>query len=687
MLSRDLTSENYWNEGQDTYIPKLMDDSYTRNITFNQSYWWEADVDTRMVAGDQSVWNTVYGNLPAFRRKEYYFNRMMRVKNMITGYQRRNRKSIVATPVQHDDDRAASQWTNLLFQEMSRSNADDFVSEAFEKGSVITGMSLLNIWMDYTKDPESGDIKLDHVPYSSFMIDSYFKKKDLSDCNFIWRRQWLSKAAVKSIAPEGLADYIDSLHPRGNRDGKFQFMAESLNYSMDNLLTYDEYWYRDMRPAKFLVDTQFGLTQEWTGNDEDLKRFMNTFPSLVIKKATVPTVKLAIMVEGKILRDGPNPLRTDNYPFVPFLGYYEPNLSNYSMRVQGVIRGLRDAQMLYNRRKVIELDILESQVNSGFIYKPTSMVNPRDIFLEGQGKGIAIKQEADINDIQKIQPAQVPPSMMELSKMLGQEISEISGVNEELLGSATDDKAGILSMLRQGAGLTTLQVLFDNLDFSCKQLGQRFVEIIQKNYSYGKVARILGKEPVEEFRTKLWLDYDIRIEEGINTTTQRQMQFQQLLQLKELGLPIPTKTILQAATLQDKDELIKDIEQQEQQAAQAQQAQMQTQMQLLQAQIEEIKASVVEKQGLGLERLSRVQENRALAVRQIAESEEQAALAQLNRARALKEIEGVDIAQLTQLMQVLKVIKTISDTTEETAEKITGNSDQGVPAEMNEQLM
>jgi hypothetical protein len=34
-------------------------------------------------------------------------------------------------------------------------------------------------------------------------------------------------------------------------------------------------------------------------------------------------------------------------------------------------------------------------------------------------------------------------------------VSQISGVNEELLGSATDDKAGILSQLRQGAGLTS----------------------------------------------------------------------------------------------------------------------------------------------------------------------------------------------------------------------------------------
>ena len=44
---------------------------------------------------------------------------------------------------------------------------------------------------------------------------------------------------------------------------------------------------------------------------------------------------------------------------------------------------------------------------------------------------------------------------MELSNSLVEDITKIPGVNEELLGSATDDKSGILSMLRQGAGLIT----------------------------------------------------------------------------------------------------------------------------------------------------------------------------------------------------------------------------------------
>lgn len=668
VLERSITDDSYYTEG-DHSLQRTLDQTYAQSITINQSFWSEADIDTRFKVGDQSLFDEYYGNLPASRRKQFYFNRIRRVCNLITGFQRRNRKSTVAVPVEHNDDQASSQWSKLLFHTMKEADADEMISEAFENGAVTTGMSLLNLWIDYDKDPESGDIRIDHVPYNSFLIDPYFKKRDLSDCNFIWRRKWLSKEAVKAIVPEKMRDMVDSINPRGNRDGKFQFMAEAYNYGMQNLLAYDEYWYRDMRPATFVIDTKYGLTKEWTDSKEKLDRFRSVYPNLAVKNTMVPTVKVGILVENKTIYNGPNPLRMDKYPFVPFLGYYEPNIAYFPWRVQGVVRNLRDAQFLFNRRKVIELDILESQVNSGYKYKPSSLVNPRDIFLSGQGKGVAIKAEADMNDVQEIQPAQIPPSMIQLSELLGREIQEISGVNEELLGSATDEKAGILSMLRQGAGLTTLQILFDQLDFSQKLLGELFLDTVKNNYKYGKIWRILGEEPVPEFKEKLWLNYDVRIEEGINTTSQRQMQFAQLLHLRDMGLPIPDKTIVQAATLQDKEDLIKDMEEEKQQEMQNQQEQQQVQMEVLKAQIEDLKARAEANNGLSLERISRIQENSELAVERRAKAIEDISDAQLNRVRTLKELQDIDMSQIQKLIEFAEYLKLVGQEDGEIAAK------------------
>ncbi len=644
----------------DKSVKQMMETAYANSITINQSFWSEADIDSRFKAGDQTLWNDIYGNLPAFRKRVFNFNRIRRVCNMITGHQRRNRKSSIAVPIENSDQVTADQFSKVLLWSMNKDNTLETISQAFD-GCVTTGMNLLSVWMDYREDPINGDIKVDNVSYNGYLIDPFFKKHDLSDCNYIWTRKWLTKLQIKSLLPEQASE-IDKLYARGSRDGKFHFMPEAYNYGMKDLLTYDEYWYRDYRSQQLLVDIKTGETMEWKGKDEELQMFLKKFPEITVIENQIQTTKLAIVVQGVVMYHGLNPMGIDQYPFVPVLGYYDPQIPYFPWRIQGVVRGLRDAQYLYNRRKVIELDILESQINSGWKYKADSLVNPKDVFLQGQGRGLALKQDAQMSDVEQIQPPQVPPSMIELSKILGEEIQQISGVNEELLGSAQDDKAGILSMLRQGAGLTTLQTLFDQLDFSQKTLGRLFMDLIQSNFSPGKIKRIITEEPSPQFYSKAFGKYDVSIEEGTNTPNQKQMQFQQLIALRELGLPIPTNILLEASTLQNKNELVEAIGKQEEEQSQVQQMQMQLAIETEKAKIKDLDSRAEANTGLGLERASRVQENRALAIERLAESEKDRDIGTLNLIKAMKELEGMDLEQIEKMLRLADYIKSQQST-------------------------
>ncbi len=640
----------------DYNILKRMDYCYSKYIQINQSFWSEADLDNRFKAGDQTLWGDIYGNLPAFRRRQFSFNRIRRVCNMITGHQRQHRKSTMCIPSETGRQQTADQFTKLLYHVNSHGGVLDTISDAFE-GAVTSGMNLLGVWMDYRRDPVNGDIRVDNLAYNSYLIDPYFRKMDLSDCNAVWTRKYYSKAQVKALLPGREAD-IDRLNGWSNRDGKFQFEPESYNYGMQDLIIFDEFWYLDSREQILLCDLQSGETMEWRGQDEDLADFLRMYPNIITMKHTIPSVKLAIVVQGLVMYNGPNPMGIDSYPFIPVWAYYEPDIPYFPWRVQGVVRGIRDAQYLYNRRRVIELDILESQITSGFIYKENALVNPKDVFLQGQGRGLALKANADPRaDVVPIQAPAIPQSMIELSELLGKEISEISGVNEELLGSAQDDKAGVLSMLRQGAGLTTLQILFDHLDYSQKMLGDLMIRLIQQNWTPGKVQRILGQEPSAEFYNRAFAKYDAVIEEGLNTSTQRQMNFVQLLQLKELGIPVPTEILIKQSTLQNKDELVQGIMQQEQQAQQQQQEQMAVQMEVLKAQIADLQARAMANEGLGHERASRIAENSALAVERVAQAQHDRDAGTLDRIKAVKELTTLDLSQIEQAIGILRMIQ------------------------------
>lgn len=648
-------------------ILSRMEAFYAESITINQSFWGEADTDTRFESGDQTLWSDIYGNLPANRRRQFNFNRIKRVVNMIDGFQRRNRKSTICIPIENGDSVTADQFTKILMWNDRQEGVLETISRSF-RGSLVTGMNLLQVWVDYRSDPVSGDIRVDNCAYNSFLIDPYFKKPDLSDCNSVWKRSFLTKRECLSLLPDKTEEILAlNGNDSGNgRDGKFQFMPESYNYGMKNLLTYDEYYYRDYRIQQLLVDSETGETQEWRSQDpEKLKQFLKQYPQVTIIEQDIPTVRLAIVVQGKVMYDGPQPNGLDNYPFVPVFAYYEPQMPYFPWRIQGVVRGLRDAQYLYNRRKAIELDILESQINSGWVYKENALVNPKDVFLSGQGRGLALKEEAQMTDVQQIVAPQIPPSMIELSKILAQEVQEISGVNEELLGSAVDDKAGILSMLRQGAGLTTLQILYDNLDFAQKQLGKLRLDLIQANFTPGKVKKILeGEEPAPQFYNKAFGKYHAAVEEGLNTTTQKQMQFAQLLQLREAGVPIPDSSLLEACTIQDKNKIIEAIQQQQQQAQQMQQQQAQVQMQEMQARTELAHARAEADRGLGLERVSRVQENQALAIERRAQAHKDEEEALLNKVKMLKELDDLDLNHLERLVNLANSLKATDRHTE-----------------------
>lgn len=566
----------------------MMDWFYNTNYQQNSALQMQAMIDKRFKAGDQRLYNAAYGQSSTDMQK-FFFNLTRRHCNMIEGFQRKNRKNTISLPTGDDDDPLADDNNKVMRWCDDRDGYQEYQSQAFGN-AIDTGEAMLHLYPDYTMDPISGDLFTDCVSMFYYLSDQYSRKQDMSDSNGIWRRRWTSAMQAKLLLP-GYQKEIDKMKPNGCKDGRFPLQAELQNISSNALFTFDEFYYRTTRRGKIILDPFSGESVEWEDKEDEDKDMMEKVlreqPWLKVHMVDIPTVKLVISLAGNEVYHGPNLLNIDPYPFVPVQCYVDQDLLAPAWRKQGVVRGLRDAQFLYNMRKVIELQMLQSSINAGWIYPVDVVADPKCFRQSAGGDGflIGLKSGRSASEIQRIEPVNIPMSLLELSNSLSEDITKISGVNEELLGAATDDKSGILSMLRQGAGLTTLQTIFDKLDYSQRLFGKIRLQAIRKNFSKGKIRNILGHDADPRFFSSHSQKYSIAVEEGNYSATQRQSELQQLLNFREIGIPVANKTIMRAAIITNKKQAIADMEEEQQQQAQQQQQQSQQQ-----AQIDQVKA-------------------------------------------------------------------------------------------------
>lgn len=635
-------------------LKQMMDWFYQSNYTSNSALWLQGAIDKRFKVGDQAIYSYMAGTSYNNNYARFFINLIRRHCEMICGFQRKNRKNTITLPVHEVDDPLADDYNAVMRWVDDRDGFQEYLSQAFE-GCIDTGMTMLFCYPDYTYDPISGDLFTDAVSYNNYLIDQYFRKHDLSDCNGIWRRRWTSKEGAKLLLP-GYAKEIDKMNPSKMKDGRFPVQAELQNAAINNLFTFDEYHYRTTREAQIILDPKTGEAVEWEQEEDDspdlIKQVLQQQPWLIVKKQQVPTVKLVIALGDKIVYHGPNLLGIDQYPCVPAICYHEPDIPQYSLRVMGKIRNMRDAQFLYNMRKVIELQIMQSSINAGWIYPVDAVTDPKAFRQNSGGEGFLIPLKAGRTpaDIQRIEPVAIPASLIELSKILAEDITKISGVNEELLGAATDDKSGILSMLRQGAGLTTLQTIFDKLDYTQRLFGKIRLQAIRKNFSKGKIRNILGHDPDPRFFTSLSQKYAITVEEGNYSATQRQIELQQLLNMKELQMPIANKSIIRAAFISNKKQILQDMEEEVQQQMQAQQQQAQQQAMIDQAKIQTEQAKSMDLQMSAMERRAKIDQIEA-------EAEHKRAAADLDIVKQMVELEDMDLANFRASLEMAEIIK------------------------------
>lgn len=665
-----LTQREIWSEFQENY-------------RYAHDYWspFVSNAQVYTLASSGYTWsNKEREQLDKEGREPLELNIMRRPLEFFSGYLRDNLNSIVFAPVEGSDQRTADQLTKLSYYVWDKGEGYSTFLDAADE-DFKAGMSLCGIQMDYSKDFVNGDISFYKRCFNQFYLDPTFERVDLRDNAFAVMRDLLDRNVIKQLLPFVDPKEIDNIQ-NAFRDDKFlsyhpNFTTLSRNR---NLMAYDQYYKRTTRRRKFLVDQENSYFRDITDLDTEQERRLrmglrrlrdlrndseidpeNLPPMLEVQDVDRPYIELHIMLNGQEVYCGEDKTGiTETYPFVPLICFMEPSIWMPSQRIQGIAATQYSNQRNFNKRHMKIVDMMDSDISTGFQYMIGAVADAADLQQSGQNKIIGLDpedpsvQKFGQDSVKQLQGGGANPALIEYQAIIDKLSLTLANVNESVLG--IDDKgntqvSGRLAQVRIAQGLRANRKIMDNIEQAQKILGAIVGQAIQLNYPPGKVKRILGEEPTEQFYNREFEQYDAVVKEGVRSQSQRDAYYYELVALKREGIvDVPQSEIVDALQMTGNERLKEAIEKQQQQ-------QQQMAMQAAQVEMEKANADKEEKLALAQERRARVVSDLALKDERESEAQQNIAQAALDRAKTITEIAKMRDDRILQVLQFVNQLE------------------------------
>lgn len=319
-------------------------------------------------------------------------------------------------------------------------------------------------------------------------------------------------------------------------------------------------------------------------------------------------VRMTVTCDRVLLSDDWSPYRS--FTIIPFFPYFRRG------NPRGVVSNLISPQELLNKTTSQELHIVNSTANSGWVVEEDSLSNMTtdELAENGSKTGLVIEyRRSAANAPQKIQPNSLPQGIDRISMKASGSIREISGVNAAMAGAVgAHEVSGVAVREQTARGQVQAIPVEESLKWTRRQLAMKVLELVQDFYTEGRIIYVTDPlNPTEESMPLVVnaMDqegdvpddvtvgrYDVVISSMPNRDTVNEIEFAQLMQMREAGIQIPDHIIIEKSNLTSRRELAKFImdlqgfgeltpEQQ-----QEQQMQQELQMQMAQAELDNLLA-------------------------------------------------------------------------------------------------
>ncbi len=560
--------------------------------------WREEDVETLRVAGVKAL----------------TINKLKPIIKLITGIERQSKSDYVAFPEGQEDGLVADITTALLKNVVKQSRAERKLSEEFKRG-VIGGMDFIEAYMDYSEDLIHGKMCLRNINPTQVFFDPDAEEYDLSDAKFIIKfSPNLTKDQLIELHPtkESLIEKIDQKKVDLKDLGTVINHTQGVDYPALNKATGDkeeiengydhvEYKYKTWIKKYFVVDQELETVQEVKDKTSG-QEYIDSNPNARLIEKKMPEWRVCSIVGVTELDNQPlwcSP-RWKSHDIIPYFAeWLTIALDEQELQIQGIVRGCKDLQEEFNKRRTQELRHLNASVNSGMMYADDALAENEEAKLKkfGSSPGITIKYKAGTQGKpERILPVPLSQAHAQLAEENAQDLKEASGVNPDLLANAESDQSGRAILLKQKQGLVMVQEMLDNYSDTKKHLGKFLLSQLGEIYTVETAVKVVGdaflnkyqefqkpvmggevdhltgqplpvidpmtgqvkteidQEAVGAIFNKVLNDpdlgnYDISIGEGAYSETVKMSNYLTLQDMVSKGLPIPPDILIQESML------------------------------------------------------------------------------------------------------------------------------------------
>lgn len=566
----------------------------------------------------------IYGNqwreedlakLRASRRPALTINKVFSTFVTVEGEQLLNKADVSFVPSASGNP-ATAEALSKLWLHIAYSNGLSWTEdEVFDSGA-ITSRGFFDVRMDFD-DNMRGEVRITRKNANNVVLHPDADSYDPKDWPEVMVTKWMTPAKIglaypdvdikeletraKSTMDLGY-DSIDNLH---HSFGGGEQQRDPGKYGR-KIVRVIERQHKEVSFAEHFVNPEAGDTRiipsNWSRNKiaEAKRQF-----GLEVIKRRVERLHWTVSADDIPLFDEPMPYNCFTIvPYFPFL---------IDGRTIGLVENLLGTQDLLNKTVSQELHIINGTANGGWQMEEQSLANMDEDELAQRGAetGLVIVRRKGTAELTKIQPNQVPAGIDRLSFKADEYLKELSGISDSKRGFDRADVAAKAIQAKQQAGSINLAKPLANLVRTRHILAGVALALVQTYYTEERVYTITkggaGAEPetfgvntynneTGEIINDLTLgEYQARVTDIPLKDSFEESQFEQAVELRELGVQLPDHVLIESSKLLRKNEIVQELRADVDGTAEAQKQLADLETQLKQAEVAEKAAGAEER--------------------------------------------------------------------------------------------